>query len=68
MRTNIDLDDALLAEAMAVSGLKTKKAIVEAALRQFIQHKHELETLSLFGTVDWEGDLDRSRRGREDAA
>lgn len=67
MRTNIDLDDALLAEAMAASGLKTKKATLEAALRQFILHKRELETLTLFGTVDWQSDLDTSRLGRETA-
>lgn len=68
MRTNIDLDDQLLAEAMALSGLTTKKATVEAALRQFIQHKHALETLTLFGTVDWQGDLDASRLGHGDDA
>ncbi len=68
MRTNIDLDDGLLAEAMAISGLMTKKATVEAALRDFIRHKREVETLTLFGDVDWQGDLDASRLGHGDDA
>jgi Arc/MetJ family transcription regulator len=36
MRTNIDIDDKLMAEAMKASGLKTKKAVVELAMRQFV--------------------------------
>ena len=68
MRTNIDIDDRLVAEAMAVTGLSTKKAVVEEALRRLIRLKREEETLSLYGTVDWDGDLEQSRLGRGDAA
>lgn len=68
MRTNIDIDDRLVAEAMAVTGLSTKKAVVEEALRRLISLKREEETLSLYGTVDWDGDLEQSRLGRGDAA
>ena len=67
MRTNIDIDDALIAEAMAATGLATKKAVVEEALRRLIRQKQEEQTLALYGTVDWEGDLEQSRLGRADA-
>jgi Arc/MetJ family transcription regulator len=67
MRTNIDIDNALIAEAMAASGLRTKKAVVEEALRRLIRQKQEEQTLELYGTVDWEGDLEQSRLGRADA-
>jgi Arc/MetJ family transcription regulator len=68
MRTNIDIDDALIAEAMAATGLSTKKAVVEEALRRLIRLKQEERTLALYGTVDWQGDLEESRQGRGDAA
>ena len=68
MRTNIDIDDHLVAEAMAITGIKTKKAVVEEALRRLIRLKREEETLALYGTVHWEGDLEQSRLERGDAA
>ena len=68
MRTNIVIDDELMQKALAATGLKTKKAVVEEALRRLIRLKAEEETLRLYGTVNWEGDLERSRLGRGDAA
>ena len=67
MRTNIDIDDALIAKAMAASGLMTKKAVIEEALRRLVHQKQEEQTLELYGTVDWEGDLEQSRLDRADA-
>ena len=68
MRTNIEIDDELIAEAMAVTGLRTKKAVVEEALRRLIRMKNEEQTLALYGTIDWQGDLEESRQGRGDHA
>jgi Arc/MetJ family transcription regulator len=68
VRTNIEIDDALIADAMAATGLKTKKAVVEEALRRLVRLKAEERTLALYGTVDWQGDLEDSRVGRGDAA
>lgn len=62
MRTNIEIDDALMAEAMAASGLKTKRETVEAALRLLARRKRQASALDLFGAVEWEGDLDAERR------
>lgn len=64
VRTNIEIDDTLMADAMAVSGLSTKRAVVEEGLRLLITLKRQAEVSELFGTVRWGGDLEESRRGR----
>lgn len=64
VRTNIDIDDELLAAAQAVAGTRGKKATVEFALRELVRRKERHKALQLRGTVDWEGDLDRSRAAR----
>ena len=64
MRTSIDIDDALMRKAMRLSGLTTKKAVVEAALRLLIQTHSQAGIPRLRGKVKWEGNLDISRRER----
>lgn len=64
MRTNIEIDDALMSAAMRVSGLKTKRSAVEEGLRLLIRLKGQAEVRSLFGQVRWEGDLDEGRLAR----
>jgi Arc/MetJ family transcription regulator len=64
MRTNIDIDDALMAEAQKASGGATKKQTVEQALRLMIRLRRQQEVGSAFGKYSWCGDLDRNRRGR----
>ena len=75
MRTNIDLDDDLIAKAMELSGLPTKKATVELALRQFVENGYRRQALDELWGIGWEGDLDAIRENwgppdhlREDAA
>ena len=57
MRTNIDIDDTLMRDALASEGCKTKKEVVETALRLLIQTRGQANLRSLKGTVQWEGDL-----------
>lgn len=64
MRTNIDIDDALLADAMKASGLPTKKATVEEALRSFVQMKERVRAFEELRGIGWEGNLDEMREGR----
>jgi Arc/MetJ family transcription regulator len=64
MRTNIEIDDTLMKEAQRLSGLKTKRAVIEAALRMFVRVKRQPDILKLAGKVRWEGDLDEMRQGR----
>lgn len=64
MRTNIDIDDRLMEEAMKCSGSRTKRAAVEEGLRLLIQTRAQASIRKLRGKVKWEGDLQRSRLGR----
>jgi len=64
MRTNIEIEEELIQKALSLSGLKTKRAAVEAALRLLIRVKEQEEILNLAGKVHWQGDLDESRQGR----
>lgn len=64
MRTNIVIDDKLMREAMRVTGLPTKRAVVEEALRLLIQVKSQKGIRRLRGKVQWEGNLDELRTGR----
>lgn len=67
MRTNIEIDDELMAEAIGVSGEKTNKAVVEAALTEYIRLQRQQEKLKSFGTIEWDGDLDDMRTDKPDA-
>lgn len=64
MRTNIDIDDDLLAIAMAATGLPTKKATVEEALRRLVRQHHQRQAIQDMAGLGWEGDLDAMRAGR----
>lgn len=61
MRTNIEIDESLLAEAMQLSGAKTKREAVERALREMVQLGKQREILRLRGKLRWEGDLEAMR-------
>ena len=65
MRTNIVIDDQLLERALRATGLKTKRAVVEAGLRMLLHLKGQEDILRLVGRVRWEGDLEVSRQGRD---
>jgi Arc/MetJ family transcription regulator len=65
MRTNIDIDDALMAEAQKAAGHATKKQTVEEALRLMIRLRRQQQVDAAFGKYRWRGDLARSRSGRE---
>ncbi len=54
MPTNLALDDALIAEACRVGNHRTKREAVNAALKEYIQHRKQLEILKLFGTVEYD--------------
>ena len=61
MRTNIVIDDALMNEALKVSGAKTKREAVELALKVMIRLKRQAEIKAYRGKLHWDGDLDGSR-------
>ncbi len=62
MRTNIEIDDTLMAEAMAELGVRTKREAVEKGLRDALMLVRQQGIRRLRGRVDWTGDLDEMRR------
>jgi Arc/MetJ family transcription regulator len=64
MRTNIDIDDRLMREAMRRSGARTKRAAVEAGLRLLAETHAQGSVRRLRGKVAWDGDLSQSRLAR----
>lgn len=61
MRTNIVIDDQLMAEALKATGLRTKKDAVEQGLKLLIRLNQQQEIRKLRGKLTWEGDLDEMR-------
>ena len=57
MRTDIVIDDALMAEALRATGLKTRREVVEAGLRLLARHARQARAADLFGAVEWRGDF-----------
>ena len=64
MRTNIDLDESLVTRGLQISGLRTKKDLVNLALREFVRKKDQKKILELRGKVEWQGDLEALRNRR----
>lgn len=64
MRTNIDIDDQLMRQAMRSAKSRTKRGAVEAGLRLLIQTRGQTKIRRLRGKVRWHGDLSKSRRDR----
>lgn len=64
MRTNIVIDDQLIADALQATGLKTKREVVEMGLKTLIKLKQQ-ETIKAFkGKLKWEGNLEEMRLDR----
>jgi Arc/MetJ family transcription regulator len=64
VRTNIDIDDELLAQAQQLAGTRTKKATVEYALAELVRRRRAKGILALRGAVEFDLDLDAVRSGR----
>ncbi|BFN38069.1 type II toxin-antitoxin system VapB family antitoxin [Fidelibacter multiformis] len=61
MRTNIVIDDKLMDLALKITGLKTKKEVVEEGLKALIQIQQQKQLKSLRGKLHWDGDLEKMR-------
>lgn len=61
MRTNILIDDTLIADVLKVTGLKTKREAVEQGLKTLLQLKQQEAIKAFKGQLNWEGDLDSMR-------
>lgn len=63
-RTNIELDENLVQEAMRLTHKKTKKELVNFALDQLVKRSKRKQLLAMEGRIPWEGDLEESRKSR----
>lgn len=61
MRTNIVIDDDLMADTLRVTGLKTKREAVELGLRTLLRIRQQEKIRHERGKLDWQGDLDAMR-------
>jgi Arc/MetJ family transcription regulator len=64
VRTNIVIDDKLMADTLRATGLKTKREVVELGLRTLLRLRQQSEIKKLRGKITWEGDLDAMRRDK----
>lgn len=64
LRTNIELDERLIKEAMRFSDYRTKKEIVNCALSEFVRKLKRRNILKLMGSNCWAGNLNEMRKGR----
>ena len=58
MPTNLNIDDALLNEAVKLSGKKTKRDTVNAALAEYVSRRKQRRILDLFGKLEWDPRFD----------
>jgi Arc/MetJ family transcription regulator len=64
MRTNIEIDDRLMADILRATGLRTKREAVELGLRTLLRLRRQAGLKRLRGRVDWRGNLEAMRRDR----
>ena len=65
MATFLNIDEALLQEALSFDHQTTAEAIVETALREYIQRRQRLKVVDLFGTIDYEQDYDYKQQRQQ---
>lgn len=63
IRTNIVIDKNLIDAGLKTTGLKTRRELVDFALRELLRHEQQKNLLKLKGQVDWQGDLNDMRSG-----
>ncbi|MDR3336101.1 MAG: type II toxin-antitoxin system VapB family antitoxin [Treponema sp.] len=62
MRTNIDLDENLVKKAMEITGMSTKKAVINMILTDYIRRNNQKNILKYRGKKIWEGDIEEMRK------
>lgn len=65
MPTNLDIDDALIEQAVRVGGHRTKKAAVTEALKEYVQRREQIKIAELFGKVEFDPEYDYKEQRRK---
>jgi Arc/MetJ family transcription regulator len=63
-RTNVVLDDELVRECQKLTGIQTRRALIDYALHEVRRRGRQKQLLKLKGSVKWEGDLPEWREAR----
>jgi Arc/MetJ family transcription regulator len=63
-RTNVVLDEKIVSQAKKATGIRVTRQLVDYALREILRHRRQRDILKLRGNVEWEGNLDDMRSGR----
>jgi Arc/MetJ family transcription regulator len=63
-RTNVVLDDELVEKCQKLTGITTRRALIDYALQELLRRKRQRRLLELMGSIKWEGDLDSWRKAR----
>jgi Arc/MetJ family transcription regulator len=63
-RTNVVLDDELVAVCQKATGINTRRALIHHALSELLRHERQKKILELKGAVRWQGSLEEWRKGR----
>lgn len=61
MRTNIEIDDKLMKQTLKATGLKTKREVVDLALKELLKLRRQSDVKQLWGKFEWKGDLEKMR-------
>lgn len=62
-RTNVVLDDKLVAKCQKATGIKTRRSLIDFALHEVLRHENQKKLLEMKGNIDWQGDLATWRKG-----
>ena len=62
MATNLEIDNNLMQEALKLGKHRTKRAVVEEALQEYVQRRKQLTITELFGTIEYEDDYDYKKQ------
>ncbi|NMG05427.1 type II toxin-antitoxin system VapB family antitoxin [Brasilonema sp. UFV-L1] len=66
MTINLQIDEALIQEALALGNQQTERDVVEEALREYVQRRKQRMILDLFGTIDYDSDYNyKQQRQRQ---
>lgn len=65
MATNLQIDDQLIQEALDLSEHRTKRAVVEAALQEYVQHRKQLNVIELFGSIEYDETYDYKKQRQQ---
>ena len=63
-RTNVVLDEELVEKCQKLTGIKTRRALIDYALQELLRHRRQRRLLELKGSITWDGDLDAWRESR----